>query len=74
MDVFSCKDHFTKLPNGDEYYSVTIAYFTREILDEAIRLDSSETLDAGFFPLHELPEGTSPLIQKIIPTILLHRE
>ncbi|MFC4411554.1 NUDIX hydrolase [Chungangia koreensis] len=66
VDVFSGKEHYTKLPNGDEYYSVTIAYFTRDIIEESIHLCSSETIDAGFFPLHSLPKGTSHKLKEMI--------
>ena len=31
VGVFSGKQHFVKLPNGDEFYPVTIAYISREI-------------------------------------------
>lgn len=66
VDVFSGKEHYTKLPNGDEYYSVTIAFITHEVIDDSINTDSSETLDAKFFPLHDLPKGMSPMIRNMI--------
>jgi ADP-ribose pyrophosphatase YjhB (NUDIX family) len=66
VEVFSGKQYFRKLANGDEFYPVTIAYLSRDIKDGTIKIDGQETLDAGFFPLDDLPRQTSPLVRKII--------
>lgn len=66
VEVFSGKQYFRKLANGDEFYPVTIAYLSKDIKDATIKIDGKESLDAGFFPLHDLPEHTSPLVMKII--------
>ncbi|OIK17261.1 DNA mismatch repair protein MutT [Bacillus sp. MUM 116] len=66
MDVFSGKQYFRKLENGDEFYPVTIVYTSNDIKSSNIKVDGTESLDAGFFPIQELPDGTSPLVMKLI--------
>jgi ADP-ribose pyrophosphatase YjhB (NUDIX family) len=66
IEVISGKQYFRKLPNGDEFYPVTIAYLSKDIKNGTIKIDGKESIDAGFFPLHELPEKTSPLVRLMI--------
>jgi 8-oxo-dGTP pyrophosphatase MutT (NUDIX family) len=66
VEIFSGKQYFRKLPNGDQFYPVTIAYVSKDIKKNTIKIDGKESIDAGFFPLHELPEQTSPLVRKMI--------
>lgn len=66
VKVFSGKQYFRKLANGDEFYPVTIAYITKEIKNSTIRIDGIESIDAGFFDRHELPEHTCPLVRVMI--------
>lgn len=66
VDVFSGKQYFRKLPNGDEFYPVTIAYISKDIKSSIIKIDGKESIDAGFFDRGALPDNTSPLIQKMI--------
>ncbi|MFP5108938.1 NUDIX hydrolase [Neobacillus sp. C211] len=66
VEIFSGKQYFRKLTNGDEFYPVTIAYVSKDIKKNTIKIDGKESIDAGFFPLHELPEQTSPLVRKMI--------
>lgn len=64
--VFSGKEHHVKLPNGDEFYPVTIAYISTEIKGGVLQADGQETTEAKFFNLNELPEGLNPLIKNLI--------
>jgi 8-oxo-dGTP pyrophosphatase MutT (NUDIX family) len=66
VEILSGKQYFRKLPNGDEFYPVTIAYLSKDIKNHTIKIDGKESIDAGFFPLHELPEQTSSLVRKMI--------
>jgi ADP-ribose pyrophosphatase YjhB (NUDIX family) len=66
VGVFSGKHHFVKLPNGDEFYPVTIAYVTKDIKGGVLKADGNETLEAKFFKANELPEGLNPLIANLI--------
>lgn len=54
IDVFSGPRNFTKAPNGDEFYTVTIAYSTHEFSGE-LTIDKSESLDFQFFHQNDLP-------------------
>ncbi|MBI0580886.1 NUDIX hydrolase [Neobacillus cucumis] len=66
VDVFSGKQYFRKLENGDEFYPVTIVYVSKDVKNHTIIVDGEESIDARFFPIQELPEGTSPLVWKVI--------
>jgi ADP-ribose pyrophosphatase YjhB (NUDIX family) len=66
VDVFSGKQYFRKLPNGDEFYPVTIVYISKDIKTNTIKIDGKESIDAGFFNIQELPDQTSPLVKKLI--------
>lgn len=63
---FSGKQHFVKLPNGDEFYPVTVAYISKEIKGGKLKADGDETTDANFFKANELPEGLNPLLKNLI--------
>lgn len=64
--VFSGKEHHVKLPNGDEFYPVTIAYISTEMKGGVLQADGQETTEAKFFNVNELPEGLNPLIKNLI--------
>ena len=66
VGVFSGKQHFVKLPNGDEFYPVTIAYISKEIKGGVLEADGQETTDAKFFKVSEIPKGLKPLIKNLI--------
>lgn len=66
VDVFSGKKYFVKLANGDEFYPVTIAYVTKDIIGGKLQADGVESIDVKFFSTNEFPERTSPLIKKIL--------
>src|SRR5690606_18542495 len=55
LHVFSGKEYYTKTPNGDEFYSVTAVFFTKEV-EGTLQIDESETVDAQYFHYDELPE------------------
>ncbi len=59
LGVFSGKDYFLKVANGDELYSVTAVYVTRDIQGD-IEADLTESFDVRYFQLKELPEGLTP--------------
>ncbi len=64
--VISGKEHHVKLPNGDEFYPVTIAYISRDIKGGVLKADGLETTEAKFFRSDELPEGLNPMIKNLI--------
>ncbi|AHA71640.1 MULTISPECIES: NUDIX hydrolase [Bacillus cereus group] len=64
--VFSGKEFFVKLPNGDEFYPITIAYLCKDITGGLLKADGVESLHVQFFNLNELPQNISPFIKKLI--------
>jgi len=66
VNVFSGRQYFRKLANGDEFYPVTIAYISKDIKSSTIRIDGEESIDAGFFDIRNLPEQTSPLVRMMV--------
>lgn len=66
VGVFSGKQYFVKLPNGDEFYPITIAYVSKEITGGILKADGQETIEAKFFKINELPEGLNPLIKNFL--------
>ena len=55
INVFSGANYFTKLANGDEFQSVTTAYYTDEY-DGDFVMNKEEAVQLTFFPLTELPD------------------
>ncbi|MBU5591177.1 NUDIX hydrolase [Clostridium sp. MSJ-4] len=72
IDVFSGADNFLKLSNGDEFYSVTIAYYTENISGD-IKMDEMESLELKFISLDELPKNMVKSHRKIIDSFLSKR-
>ncbi|MCM3567357.1 NUDIX hydrolase [Neobacillus mesonae] len=66
VGVFSGKQYFVKLENGDEFYPVTIAYRSTDIKNRTIKIDGVETLDAQFFEVTDLPLRTTALVRTMI--------
>lgn len=59
IGVFSGEDYFLKVANGDELYSVTAVYVTRDIQGE-IEVDLTESIEVQYFQLEGLPDGLLP--------------
>lgn len=56
IDVFSGnKDSYIKLNNGDEYYVVLVAYYTKNFKGN-LKADGVETLECRFFNLKDIPD------------------
>ncbi|RSD28793.1 NUDIX hydrolase [Mesobacillus subterraneus] len=66
VGVFSGKQHYVKLKNGDEFFPVTVAYITKEIIGGELRADGVETTEARFFSVQELPDRLNPIIKNLI--------
>lgn len=63
--VFSGKELFTKLRNGDEYYNVVIGYVCNDFIGDILP-DGIEVIEARFYKISELPDRTSPFIMNRI--------
>jgi 8-oxo-dGTP pyrophosphatase MutT (NUDIX family) len=55
INVYSGKKHFVVAENGDQFYVVTVAYHTNEIVGDLI-VDKSESIKFDYFYPNELPE------------------
>lgn len=66
ISVFSGKEFFVKLPNGDEFYPITIAYLCKDIKGGLLKADGIESFSVQFFDFDKLPENISPFIKKLI--------
>ena len=67
--VFSGQDTWVQLPNGDEFYSVTIAYISRNYRGEP-QADGVESTDAGFFALESLPSPMHRKFQDVVTMLV----
>ncbi|PSL41468.1 ADP-ribose pyrophosphatase YjhB (NUDIX family) [Planomicrobium soli] len=56
INVYSGPNHFAVAANGDEFYTVTAAYYTDDYEGE-LRVDEAESLSFKFFYPDELPEN-----------------
>lgn len=65
VDVFSGPEYFYKIPNGDEFYSVTALYMTNEVSGELV-IEDSESKEFRYFDLGNLP---SPMDKEYIDCI-----
>ncbi|EOW9527713.1 NUDIX hydrolase [Bacillus cytotoxicus] len=67
IHVFSGANYFTKLANGDEFQSVTTAYYTDEY-EGNFNMNTAEAVQLAFFPIRELPDYIVGSHKKIIET------
>ena len=70
INVYSGPEYFVKAANGDEFYCVTIAYYTSDYSGEIV-VDESESVRVEFFYPHELPQKIVRSHKKIIDDFLL---
>lgn len=56
LDIFSGRDFYLKVENGDELYSVTAVYVTDDYKGD-LEVDYTESLDMQYFPINHLPEN-----------------
>lgn len=69
IDVFSGPGNFLKVQNGDEFYSVTVAYYTNEVNGNLV-IDESESLGFSFFDINQLPDNIVKSHRKMINRFL----
>ncbi|GAB2546753.1 NUDIX domain-containing protein [Gracilibacillus alcaliphilus] len=54
LHVFSGAEHYFKVANGDELYSVTAVYYTRDVSGE-LKIDYNELETMEYFSINHLP-------------------
>lgn len=69
IDVFSGSDYFFRVSNGDELYSVTAVYISREYSGN-LSPDGDESVDLGFFSQGSLPEEIAPEYRTYLETAM----
>lgn len=69
LGIFSGQDYYFKVSNGDELYSVTAVYLTRDFKGE-LNIDNEESLDLQFFNLNKLPMGLTKEYRSYITPFL----
>jgi len=70
IGVFSGKEYFTKLPNGDEYFSINIAYVTNDIRGGDLKPDYKETQKVQFFKWSDFPKDLSKRDRQIFQNFI----
>lgn len=65
IDLFSGKESFLKIPNGDEFYCVTALYYTNEFSGELV-IDESESFGFDFIDIYNLPQEMVKSHRKMI--------
>lgn len=54
LNVYSGSEYYLKVANGDELYSVTAVYYTRDVSGE-LNVDYNESEKMQYFPINQLP-------------------
>lgn len=54
LNIFSGSEYYFKVPNGDELYSVTAVYYTRDVSGN-MKIDYSESEKMQYFSINDLP-------------------
>ncbi|TQR20483.1 NUDIX hydrolase [Psychrobacillus vulpis] len=68
--VYSGRDYYFEVPNGDAFYSVTAVYKTNEFIG-ALSPDGIESISLRFFNPNHLPEGILASYRTFIEYALL---
>ncbi|MCP3029135.1 NUDIX hydrolase [Halobacillus sp. A5] len=69
IDIYSGNEFYTVAENGDEFYSVTGAYYTTSFQGEIVS-SKKESLQCKFFPKHQLPDQMVGSHRKMIEDLL----
>ncbi len=69
INVYSGPHHFSIAENGDEFYTVTVAYYSRGY-EGKIAIDTTETMQIQFFEPDRLPEHMVKSHRQIVEDFL----
>ena len=56
LNVYSGSEYYLKVDNGDELYSATAVYYTKDVSGN-LKIDYSESKDMKYFSTDNLPSG-----------------
>ena len=65
VNVFSGSDYYLKVPNGDELYSVTAVFYTKEVRG-VMKVDYNESVKMQYFKLDDLPNELTDEYRRFI--------
>jgi 8-oxo-dGTP pyrophosphatase MutT (NUDIX family) len=69
INVYSGPGHYVVAENGDEFHSVTVAYYTKSF-EGNFNIDETESISFQFFEPEKLPEKIVKSHQRIIADYL----
>lgn len=70
INVYSGPQNFIKAENGDEFYVVTVAYYTKGFNGD-LKVDKSESIKFQFFFPNQLPQNIVKSHKVILDEFLL---
>ncbi|MBY0097366.1 NUDIX hydrolase [Mesobacillus maritimus] len=70
INVYSGANHFVKAENGDEFYVVTVAYYT-ETFEGKVKVDKKESISFEFFEPDKLPSKMVKSHKQMIDEFLI---
>jgi 8-oxo-dGTP pyrophosphatase MutT (NUDIX family) len=73
INVYSGPEHFIKAEKGDEFYVVTVAYYTKGFQGELV-VDPSESISFNFFDPKKLPAPMVRSHKRIIEEFLANHD
>jgi ADP-ribose pyrophosphatase YjhB (NUDIX family) len=65
LNVFSGAEHYLKVSNGDELYSVIAVYYTTKVNGE-MEVDYNESEKMQYFPTSDLPDDLTDEYREFI--------
>lgn len=65
LNVYSGSEYYLKVPNGDELYSATAVYYTKDISGD-MKIDYSESKEMQYCQLDQLPRKLNDKDKKSI--------
>lgn len=73
LNVYSGQEYYLKVPNGDELYSATAVYFTKDVRG-TMRVDYTESEKMEYFSVNQLPERLNEKEYQFISDYLKYKE
>lgn len=69
LAIYSGKEYFVKLKNGDEFYAITAAYVTSDYTGN-LKVDGVESVDLQFVDIKNFSEKINPKMRELIKDYL----
>lgn len=73
LNVYAGSDYYLKVANGDELYSATAVYYTKDYTG-TMEADGEESVALKFFNLENLPRALNQKDKGFITDYIKHRE